>query len=166
MRVRVRVCAWTPGIGLGLGQHLKLSTIPAKHLSRTHTRTYTPLHVLSRSDAHTHTPVRCIPYTLFVRLAVCLSVCPCVRLSHTHTWTYCDILRNVLCKVTFLYSLTRLLLHLFVCSQPASTLQAASYRWMCIYKLKALGSTSSSISILYNLIFFLLPYTLFNLTYP
>lgn len=83
VRVRVRVCAWTPGIGLGLGQHLKLSTIPAKHLSRTHTRTYTPLHVLSRSDAHTHTPVRCIPYTRSVRASVCLTL----TLEHTVTYS-------------------------------------------------------------------------------
>lgn len=37
VHVCVCVSAYTPGIGLGLKPHLKLSTIPAKHLSHTKT---------------------------------------------------------------------------------------------------------------------------------
>lgn len=77
--VLARACAYTPGIGLWSGQHLKLNTIPAKHLSHTihsHTHTHT-LACLSHTRAHTHTPVRCIPFALSVPLSPCL--------SHTNT---------------------------------------------------------------------------------
>ena len=95
-----------------MGQHLKLNTIPAKHLSHTHTHSH--LH------ARTHT---CLMHTIdCVCLSHCLSVCWPVSHTHTHThtWTYCDMLRNVdtcVCKVTFLYSLT-CVLHLFLWIQP------------------------------------------------